>query len=186
MPTDTVYGIAALPTDRSATDQLFALKGRGENVPIAVLCADAEQALELADASVRESLRAVAERFWPGALTMVVRRAAKVDLHLGEPSDTIGLRVPDHDLVRAIAEAVGPIAATSANRHGDPTPVTATEAAASLVGDVGLVVDGGTLTAVASTVIDATTEPWRVLRAGAVDADAVIAHASRAERGGEP
>lgn len=174
LPTDTVYGIAALPIDRSATDKLFALKGRGESVPMAVLCADVEQAMALASPAVHESLPAVAERFWPGALTMVVPRAAGVDLYLGEPSDTIGLRVPDHGFVRALAREVGPIAATSANKHGDPTPLTAAEAAASIIGDVGLVVDGGTLTAVASTVVDATDSPWRVLRAGAVEPGAVI------------
>ena len=77
----------------------------------------------------------VAARFWPGPLTLVLPRRAGVDLHLGEPAHTIGLRVPDHELVRAVAERVGPIATTSANRHGEPTPPTAAEAAASLAGE---------------------------------------------------
>jgi L-threonylcarbamoyladenylate synthase len=173
LPTDTVYGLAALPTDAAAVDRLFVLKGRRADVPVAVLCASAAQALALAEPSPRAD--AVGTTFWPGPLTLVLPRRAGVDLHLGEPTHTIGLRVPDHPLVQAVAQAVGPIAVTSANRHGEPTPPTAAEAAASLTAPPDLVVDGGRLEATASTVIDATTRPWSVLRAGPVDAAAVIA-----------
>ena len=96
-------------------------------------------------------------------------------LHLGEPEHTIGLRVPDHDLVRAVAARTGPIAATSANRHGEPTPPTAAEAAASLTGEPDLVVDGGRLEASASTVVDASRTPWVALRHGPIDPAEVIA-----------
>ena len=93
----------------------------------------------------------------------------------GEPGHTIGLRVPDHDLVRAIAERTGPIAATSANRHGQPTHPTAGEAAASLTAEPDLVVDGGPLDASASTVVDASRTPWVALRHGPIDPTEVIA-----------
>ena len=182
VPTDTVYGLAAHAADAGAVRALFAAKGRGVHTPIAVLCADAGQALALTDAPSPE-LRAVADRWWPGPLTLVARRHPSVDLDLGEPSHTIGLRVPDHDLVRAVAARIGPIATTSANRHGQPTPATAAEAAASLVGPVGLVVDGGVLGATASTVLDTTVWPWSVLRQGSAPADEVRADAATARPG---
>ncbi len=179
LPTDTVYGLVAVARDHAATAALFALKGRPEGVPLAVLCASVEQALALVDPSVGAPVEAVAARWWPGPLTLVLPRRDGVDLHLGEPAGTVGVRVPDHDLVRAVAARVGPIAATSANRHG--APVAETAAAAAALGDrVALVVDGGTLEGRSSTVVDATAWPWVVLRAGPVDGDAVIAVAAAA------
>ncbi|MFL6204972.1 MAG: L-threonylcarbamoyladenylate synthase, partial [Acidimicrobiales bacterium] len=173
LPTDTVYGLAALPSAAAAVDRVFALKGRRADVPIAVLCASAAQALALAEPV--PGVDQVAARFWPGPLTLVLPRRAGVHLHLGEPTHTIGLRVPRHELIRAVAERVGPVATTSANQHGSPTPPTAREAGASLVGDPDLVVDGGRLEASASTVVAATGMPWTVLRAGPIDPDEVIA-----------
>ena len=104
LPTDTVYGLAALPGDPDHTAKLFALKGRGHDVPVAVLCSDLEQALALAD---RERMPAgahrIAERLWPGPLTLVLPRKAGLGYALGRPEETIGVRCPDHDLVRALA-----------------------------------------------------------------------------------
>lgn len=170
LPTDTVYGLAALPGDRSATDRLFRLKGRSERTPLAVLCASSDQALELVAGELATELAGATAPWWPGPLTVVAPRRVGVFLYLGEPDTTIGLRVPDHDLVRVLAEQVGPIAATSANRHGAATPPTAREAATGLLGPVDLVVDGGPLPGGASTVVDATARPWRVLREGPITA----------------
>lgn len=174
LPTDTVYGLAALPGDRGATDRLFALKGRAAGVPIAVLCASREQALGLTEDAQDSVVAAVTARWWPGPLTLVLRRRAGLGLHLGGSDATIGLRVPDHELVRAVAQQVGPLATTSANRHGEPPPATAAEATAALGSGVALVVDGGRLGAMASTVIDTTTRPWTVLRHGAIDPDEIL------------
>lgn len=167
LPTETVYGLAALPSVPGATAAIFDRKGRSADVPVAVLCADAAQALALADAP-GEQARALADSHWPGPLTMVLRRRGDLGWQLGEPAGTIGLRCPDHALVRAVARRVGPIATTSANRHGQPTPPTAVEAAAQLLGPVDLVVDGGTLGGVPSTVVDLTGAEVRILRQGAV------------------
>ncbi len=172
VPTDTVYGLAARADDPSATALLFARKGRGADTPLAVLCADAGQALGLADDASAEAVRALADRHWPGPLTLVVTRRPGLDLALGEPAHTVGVRCPDHDFVRAVAAVVGPIATTSANRHGEATPAEARDAAASLTGPVDLVVDGGSLLGTPSTVVDATGEHLRVLRAGPVDVEA--------------
>ena len=179
LPTDTVYGLAARAADHQATARLFALKGRSAGVPVAVLCADAEQALGLAEAPDRAVL-AVADRWWPGPLTLVVRRRGDLDLHLGDPEHTIGLRVPDHELVRAVAARVGPLATTSANRHGEPTAATAQAASDALGPDLGLVVDGGLLEGQPSTVLDTTTWPWVVLRAGAADVSDILRTADAA------
>ena len=174
LPTETVYGLAALASDPDATRALFARKGRGADVPVAVLCADVEQAMALTSA-VPPLARSLAAAHWPGPLTMVLSRRPGLGWALGEPTDTIGLRCPDHDLVRAIAARVGPLATTSANRHGLPTPVSATEAAEQLLGPIDLVLDGGALTGVPSTVVDLTGDVPRVLRQGAVDIDAAAA-----------
>lgn len=166
LPTDTVYGLAALPSVPGAVDRLFALKGRRPDVPLAVLVADAAAGAALAD-GVPDDVRRVMDAHWPGPLTVVLRRAAEAaHWDLGGDAATIGVRCPAHPLIRAATAAVGPIATTSANRHGHPTPASAAEAAASLTAPVGLVVDGGPLHGVASTVIDATGSDWRVLREG--------------------
>lgn len=171
VPTETVYGLAALASDPDATRALFDRKGRGADVPVAVLCADAEQALALTQAAPPLA-HDLAARHWPGPLTLVLPRRSGLGWVLGEPTDTIGLRCPDHDLIRALAARVGPIATTSANRHGLPTPASAAEAADQLLGAVDLVVDGGALTGTPSTVVDLTGDTPRVLRQGAVVIDA--------------
>lgn len=187
LPTDTVYGLVVVAAHPGATARLFDLKGRDASVPIAVLCADAEQALALVhpDDGGRHELRAVAERWWPGPLTLVARRRTGLDLQLGRPEHTIGLRVPDDDRIRALAQRLGPLAATSANRHGEPTVTSAAEATEVFGTEVAAIVDGGDLGDRASTVIDTTTWPWRVLRKGPLDADSVVATgaAARAAEG---
>lgn len=172
LPTDTVYGLAVATTCPGAVQQLFDMKGRGRDVPIAVLVADADQAWALAAVPVPPSARRLAERWWPGPLTVVVARAPGWDADIGGDGTTVGLRCPDHALVRDLCRAVGPLATTSANRHGARTPPTAAAAAAA-VGHTGLVVDGGELAGAASTVVDCTVSPVRVLREGAVPAAAV-------------
>jgi tRNA threonylcarbamoyl adenosine modification protein (Sua5/YciO/YrdC/YwlC family) len=167
LPTDTVYGIGVAAAVPGASARLFALKDRGEEQPVAVLVADAEQAAALTDRPDR--LAGLAGDLWPGPLTVVVpRSAAAASLELGGDPTTIGIRCPDHDLVRALARDVGPLATTSANRHGEPTPSTAADAAASLTGPVAVVVDGGRLGSTASTVVDLTGPEPRVLREGAI------------------
>jgi L-threonylcarbamoyladenylate synthase len=167
LPTETVYGVGALPSVPGATSKLFALKGRPAAVPVAVLVASADEAWTLA-AAVPPDARRLAERFWPGPLTLVLRRHATLAVELGGDAGTVGVRCPDHALIRTLAESVGPIATTSANRHGEPTPATAAAAAAALAGPVAVVVDGGPLSGQPSTVVDLTGGDLRVLRAGPV------------------
>jgi tRNA threonylcarbamoyl adenosine modification protein (Sua5/YciO/YrdC/YwlC family) len=167
IPTETVYGVAALPAIPGATDALFDLKDRPEAVPLAVLVADAAQAEEAA--SFTPLARRLADAHWPGPLTLVLaRRPSAAALDLGGSAATIGVRCPADDFVRAVARRVGPLATTSANRHGQPTPALAEEAAAALASDVELVIDGGRRDGVPSTVVDCTGPSPRVLRHGAI------------------
>jgi L-threonylcarbamoyladenylate synthase len=167
LPTDTVYGLAASAEVPGATERLFAAKGRGGDVPVAVLCGDAGQALALADpATLGDDVRRIAALLWPGPLTLVLRRRPGLAYALGEPAATIGVRCPAEPVVLAVAAAVGPLATSSANRHGEPTPPTAAGVAEHFGADVALVVDGGTRSAPPSTVVDATGPHWKVLREG--------------------
>ena len=169
VPTDTVYGLAAIADLPRATARLFTLKHRTERKALAVLVADVDQVQSLI-APVGPEVRALMARHWPGPLTLVLpRSSASRALDLGGDDDTtVGVRCPGHALMRALARRVGPLATTSANRSGQPTPTTAAEAAAALDGRVGFVLDGGRCDGVPSTVVDVTAVPWRVLRVGPV------------------
>ena len=162
IPTDTVYGLAARADDADAMSRLFELKGREGSKSIAVLVADLGQARSLTTHGL--------DRFaphWPGPLTVVVPRADDAVLHIGTDSTTVGIRCPDDAFVRRLALEVGPIAATSANESGAPTPTSAA-AIAALFPSVSIVVDGGPRHGLASTVIDATVDPPVVLRVGSL------------------
>lgn len=175
VPTDTVYGLAALPTQRGAIDKLFDLKRREPDKPLAVLVTDPIQGLTLVDSewatgSSGAAATALIDECWPGAVTLVMpRRESAFEFALGGDPHAIGVRCPASPIARAIAERVGPIATTSANVSGDPTPVTALAAAESLAGRVTVVIDAGPCSGEASTVVDATSEPFHILRQGPVD-----------------
>ena len=174
LPTETVYGVAALAVDPEAVAELFVLKGRPADRRVAVLVADLDQARSLAVVDGRTI--ALAEVAWPGPLTMVLPTAP------GSDEATVGVRCPDHALVQAVATSVGPIATTSANRSGDPTPADAASAAASLGGDL-LVLDDGRCTGMPSTVVDLTVDPAVILREGTFTAADLEAAGIRVEPG---
>lgn len=168
LPTDTVYGLAVDPRLPGATGALFSLKGRPDDTPIAVLVASVDQARLLADPVPAYASRLMATH-WPGALTLVLPRRRGVGLDLGPPPTTVGVRCPDAPLVRAVADRIGPLATTSANRHREPTPASAAEVAALFGDRVALVVDGGRREGRASTVVDCTGRTPVVLREGEVE-----------------
>ncbi len=157
-PTDTVYGVAAV---RGREEALFIAKGRPEDRPIPVLLSDASQ-LETSGI-VTPSARALAGRFWPGPLTIVVAVPGR---------GTVGFRVPASDLARRlIAASGGELPVTSANLSGRPDARTAEEVIAQLDGRIALVLDGGrTPGGVPSTVVDCTGPEARILREGAISA----------------
>jgi len=176
VPTDTVYGLAADAVNAEAIQHLFELKERPADRSIAVLVADVAAAASLV--KLNEPARRLAERFWPGPLTIVAARTPTAPPHLGTGT-TIGVRLPDDDIMRAIA-AAGPLAVTSANLHGDPTPSTA-QGVAELFPALSLVVDGGPRPGASSTVVDMTGSTAMVLREGPISLDEILAAAQERE-----
>lgn len=165
VPTDTVYGVAADPFHTGATDRLFALKRRPRTVELPVLVAGVDQALALTVA-VPHAARRLMERFWPGALTLILPRREDLNADLGEDDATIGIRCPAHPVPLALCRAVGPLATTSANRHGEAPAVTASEVAEALGPGVEVILDAGECRGRPSTVVDCTGQEPRLLREG--------------------
>jgi L-threonylcarbamoyladenylate synthase len=172
-PTDTVYGVVASAFNAQAIELLFTAKGRDFNKSIAVLIGDIAQLPQLTD-SFTPSARKLAERFWPGALTLVVPRHPSLP-NILSPTPTIGVRMPDHAFARAILNAAGPLAATSANLSGGANPKTAQDVLQQLDGRIDLVLDGGSCPGgVPSTVVDCTLVEPQVLRQGAITAQQLL------------
>lgn len=170
LPTDTLYALAASTTVEGAPARLFDLKGRGRGVPLPVLCADPEQACSVG--VIEGDALVLAGRHWPGPLTLVVQRRPGFVADLGDEAATVGLRVSADDVTPTVAAATGPLATSSANRHGGHEPETP-EGIAALFGD-GLAVvvrRGAPGSGVASTVVRCGShgEVVEVLRRGAVD-----------------
>ncbi|MCY4069478.1 MAG: L-threonylcarbamoyladenylate synthase [Acidimicrobiaceae bacterium] len=168
VPTDTVYGLAAAASDEQAVERLFRLKQRPAERSIAVIVADTAAAAQLVEFD--GSAGRLAERFWPGPLTIVATRTPSAPVHLGKGS-TIGVRLPDDAIMQAIA-APRPLAVTSANLHGSPTPTTA-QGVADLLPDLGLVIDGGARGVASSTVVDVTGPVPEILREGPVSLEEI-------------
>lgn len=171
VPTDTVYGLVALVTDAAAVDRIFDLKARPDDKAMAVLVGSIDQAGLLAELDDR--FRRLAAAFWPGALTVVAPRRPGLSLWLGGTGATVGLRCPASDFVLRLAAQVGPLAATSANRHGRPTPVTATAVAEQFAEAELVVIDGGACRGHPSTVVDVTDTALAVIRDGPVSTEAI-------------
>ena len=165
VPTDTVYGLAADPFHTGASDRLFALKRRPRSVELPVLVASEEEALTLTIA-VPAAARRLMASYWPGALTLVLPRRPDLNADLGDDDATVGLRCPGHPVPLALCNAVGPLATTSANRHGDQPATTASELASAFGAGVALILDAGVCNRTASTVVDCTGQEPRLLREG--------------------
>ncbi len=176
-PTETVYGLGGDATDSAAVAAIFAAKGRPRNNPLIIHFADSERALGHVEAG--PGARRLAARFWPGGLTLVLRRRNHSPISplacAGLP--TVAIRVPRHPVAAALIDAVGrPLAAPSANRFAAVSPTTAGHVAESLGGSVALILDGGRCgIGVESTVLDLSQGPPRLLRPGAVPAEAIEA-----------
>ena len=174
IPTDTVYGLAANGLDGAAASRVFDIKGRPEGMPLPLLLADAGD-LSLCCVDVPDSARSLAEAFWPGPLTLVLRRSGAVPGIVAAGGDTVGVRVPNHPVPREIAQLLGaPITGTSANRSGLPPATTAAEVREQIGDRVDYVLDGGAVrSGVPSTVLDLTGAEPRILRPGGVSPGSV-------------
>ncbi len=166
-PTETVYGLGANALDGRAVARIFAAKGRPTDNPLIVHIADTAQLEGLVE-SVPPAAEELMARFWPGPLTLVMRRGSAVPPEVTAGLDTVGIRMPDHPVALALIRAAGvPIAAPSANASGRPSPTTAEHVLEDLAGVIPVVLDGGeTGVGVESTVLDVTTDPPQILRPG--------------------
>jgi L-threonylcarbamoyladenylate synthase len=168
-PTDTVYGVGTSAASPSAVERLFRAKRRPRDMALPVLLAD-EQDLWVCARDVPDTARALADRFWPGALSVVLSRTEAVCAEAVGGRATVALRLPAHDLARQIIREAGvPVAVTSANPSGAPSTTEGAQVLATLGRWLAVVVDmAQTGTGVPSTVIDVTVAPPRVLRWGGV------------------
>ena len=173
MPTDTFYGLAADPFNLRAVDRVYEIKSRSRHKPLSLLIEDVDQAEELAK-PLPDEFRALAKKFWPGPLTIIVKAASRLPLKVTANTGNVALRVPNSAIPLAVVQAARiPITATSANLSGESECTTAEAVREQLGVRIPIIVDGGSSPRdVASTIIDLTDEEarWRVLREGAIPA----------------
>ncbi|MGW2572748.1 L-threonylcarbamoyladenylate synthase [Streptomyces sp. NPDC001537] len=179
-PTETVYGLGANAEDAAAVARIFQVKGRPPSHPLIVHLADAQHLDDWVQ-EVPATARLLAEHFWPGPLTLVLRRGPRVPLEATGGLETVAVRVPDHPVALALLSAFGGgVTAPSANRFGQVSPTAAAHVRAELGDAVDFVLDGGPCeVGVESTIVDATGEMPSILRPGGVtreDLEAVLGH----------
>lgn len=166
-PTDTVYGVGALAFDEKAVESIYAAKDRPVEKAIPVLIGDPDD-LEKVGIHIPASAYKLASRFWPGPLTILVPKRADLPESVSA-TPTVGVRVPDHVVARALLRAAGPMAVTSANISGGQSPVSAEEVYEQLDGRIDLIINGGkTPGRVPSTLVDCTASELKVLREGPI------------------
>jgi L-threonylcarbamoyladenylate synthase len=175
LPTDTVYGIAADAFKPDAVQRLLDAKGRGRDMPPPVLIS-AVETLDALATSVGETGRALCEKFWPGALTVICHAQTSLMWDLGETKGTVALRVPDHEQTRELLSRTGPLAVSSANVSGKPAATDVYDAERQLGESVRVYLDGGPVVddpdnALASTIVDLTGDVPRIVRLGAISLD---------------
>lgn len=174
-PTDTLYGLGADVFNTVAVEAIFDIKERPSGLALPVLIDDWNQ-LERVVENIPDAARALAERFWPGPLTLVVKKAAQVSDRVTAGAPTVAVRIPDHPVPRAISRLLGgPITGTSANISGQPDPQDLYE----LRGQIGYKVDyvvasGPPPMGTASTIVDITGETPALIREGAISFDDII------------
>lgn len=177
LPTDTFYGLAVDPVNLRAVEQIYQIKTRQKHKPLSLLIANLAQAYELARGT-DSLIDKLADRFWPGPLTLIVRAGTKLPLRSTANTGNVALRVPDAAIPRAVVERFGlPITATSANLQGEPE-CTNSASVRDQIGDrVPLIVDGGpTGRALPTTIVDLSLGEgrWAVLREGAIPTHQIV------------
>ena len=172
-PTDTVYGVGALAFGQAAIEAIYVAKDRPLEKAIPILIGDVED-LEKVAVDIPMAARRLAARFWPGPLTIILPKRADLPPAVSATA-TVGVRVPDHSVARALLRAAGPMAVTSANLSGRESPRSAGEVMAQLGGRIPLILDGGeTPGGVPSTLADVTGAEPVILRAGPVTLEQIM------------
>lgn len=177
-PTDTVYGLGALAFNGKAVESIYAAKDRPVEKAIPVLIGQADD-LSLVASEIPGLALNLAARFWPGPLTLVVPRHPNLPPSVSA-GESVGVRIPDHPVARALLNAAGPMAVTSANISGRPSPVEAGDVLSQLGGRIALILDGGvTPGGIPSSVVDCIGAELRVLRVGPIPEKEILAVAGR-------
>ncbi len=173
-PTDTVYGLGADAFNERAVERVYEVKGRPEGMPLPLLLADVSQISQVA-VDISDLAWRLAERFLPGALTLVLHSDPRIPRRVTAGGDTIAVRVPDHPVPRALIHSLGsPITGTSANLSGMPSITSADEVARQLGAKVDLIISyGGCYKGKESTIVDTTGSRPRILRQGAIPRDEI-------------
>ena len=182
VPTDTVYGLVCLYSDAAAIDRLFAIKERPSQKALPVLLGDAEQTDAVVHTAGGDNVQAQAliDRYWPGPLTLVLPARSHLPPALTAAGDTVGVRLPAHPFLRALARRVGPLASSSANRSGQPPCATAASVLDQLDGRIPLLIDAGPAPlAQSSTVLDLSGPQPKILREGPIGPQELAAAAIR-------
>lgn len=174
LPTDTVYGIGADALNPLAVQRLLNAKERGRDMPPPVLVSDSV-ALPALCQHIPAGAKALAEKYWPGGLTLILRAQESLGMDLGETNGTLAVRVPDQDQTRELLRMTGPMAVSSANKSGHPAALTAQEAADQLGVEVAVYLDAGpSRVGESSTIIDfVSTADGKVVRQGALSLEAI-------------
>ena len=168
LPTDTVYGLGCDAFDPAAVRELLSVKGRGRDMPPPVLVS-ARTTMDALAVGVPDAGRQLAEKFWPGPLTLICRQQSSLQWDLGDTRGTVALRMPDHPVALSLLARTGPLAVSSANRTGMAPATTVEEAEEMLGRSVDVYLDGGPVSGgVPSTIVDATAPALRLLRPGAL------------------
>jgi L-threonylcarbamoyladenylate synthase len=176
MPTDTFYGLAADPFNLRAVDKVYDIKTRSRHKPLSLLIESVDQAEELAK-GLPEGFYALARKFWPGPLTIIVKAGSRLPLKVTANTGHVALRVPNAKIPQAVVMAAAiPITATSANLSGASECTSAEQVRDQLHGRISIIVDGGiSPREVPSTIVDLTAEDsgWRILREGAIPSEEI-------------
>jgi len=172
-PTETVYGLGCDPHNVGAVERIFEVKGAREK-PLPILASDIEHVEKIAYLSEKASR--VADRFWPGPLTLVLPKTTILPGIVTSSLDSVGVRIPKHDIaIQLVHLSNGLLVGTSANKTGEKTPRTAQEAADQIGDDVDMILDGGPASfGLPSTIIDLTSERPRILREGPISMNEIL------------
>ncbi len=174
-PTETVYGLGSVYTSHHASERIFSLKGRNRSSPLLLLIRNIEDLSTIAEDISKQAMR-IAEKFWPGPLTLLFKASTEISTVITGNSGKIGCRISSCPVVRDLLEIIKePITSTSANLTGAKTPQSIMDISCELSSQADIVVDAGTTTGdVASTIIDVSAYPFSVVRSGAVDLKIVL------------
>ena len=168
-PTETVYGLGAVISDENAVLNIYRAKGRPPEKPLSILIGKAEDMDEIAQ-NIPKSARLLAEKFWPGPLTMILTKRDDISDQVTAGKKTVGIRMPAHEIPLEILKRTGPMACPSANLSGGEEPATAEDVLKDLENKIDILIDGGkTKFKIPSTIIDLTAVPPKILRKGGTD-----------------